>query len=162
MSFPPSLLFIWAFFPSLFFFFSSVGFLHSAHSASQWQRPGSQNYNKMQQLWLDSERNKEGRKERKGRNFGIWFEDRADFDAANEPCDSKEEPKQMPRWWEKQNRKWKRAGPLTSRNLSPSPSPPSPFLSVSLSHLLKPSNYSNEQLRARQREAVRDWEDRWE
>lgn len=39
------------------------------------------------------------------------------------------------------------------------------LLSVSLPYLLKPSNYSNEWLRARerrrQREAVRDWEDRW-
>lgn len=60
----------------------------------------------------------------------------------------------------------KRARPLTSRNLSPSLSLfffPS-FLP--LRHISpKPSNYCNEWLsarqRRRQREAVRDWEDRW-
>lgn len=71
---------------------------------------------------------------------------------------------------EKKNRgEWKRAGPLTSRNLPPSLSLTQPFffspLSVSVPYLPIPSNYSNEWLRARQRRrkrvAVRDWEDRW-
>lgn len=35
------------------------------------------------------------------------------------------------------------------------------FLSLLLPYLPKPSNYSNEWLRARQREAVRDWENKW-
>ncbi len=63
------------------------------------------------------------------------FENLASFDAANEPCISKEKPKQMYASWfrkgkkewamlgEKKHKaegKWKRAGPLTSRNLSPS------------------------------------------
>lgn len=56
-------------------------------------------------------------------------------------------------------REWKRAGPLTSTNLSPSQ--PFFFFSLSPPYLPKPSNYNNEWLRARQSEAVRDWEDTW-
>lgn len=89
----------------------------------------------------------------------------------------KEKPKQMHASWFRKKIEWEMLGvkikyteqkesgkglglwpPETSLSLS------QPFFflfSVSLLYLPKPSNYSNEWLRAWQREAVRDWEDKW-
>lgn len=109
------------------------------------------------------------------------LENLASFDAENEPCIFKERPKQMyASWFKKRKIEKKNTHTLCRSRLEKgwasdlqkplsSLSQPSFFftllLSVSLPYLLKPSNYSNEWLRARerrrQREAVRDWEDRW-
>lgn len=78
------------------------------------------------------------------------------------------EKKENLRCWEEKREQTERKRPASwppesSFSLSPSTFPsffsPSFFLQ---SYLCKPSNYSNEWLRARQREAVRDWEERAE
>lgn len=89
-------------------------------------------------------------------------------------CIFKEKPKQMYASWFRKKRKKKKDRMRDGGRKKNSAEGEwkrdflfffTPLLSVSLPYLPKPSNYSNEWLRARQRrrqrEAVRDWEDRW-